>query len=405
MTEKFFHWLTGCARFEINGDHARFLNATAKSGFAMWGYERKSGMPIACCHAGDYKRLRPLARRCRVRLHCTEKSGMPFKLLRLRRRKGMLLGFACAVALYAFLGSFVWGVTVRGEDTITARQILLAAHNNGVYVGADKKSFTPRLAAHGIIADIPKLKWASVNTNGCFAEISVSERVETPNVTDDTKLSNIFAARAGTVCAIEAQHGRPEVKLGDTVAAGDLLISGLYRETPDPYSPVPEKPFQSLGAARGSIIAETYREFTVHVSAEKSEYIPTGEKKINTFVNIFGISIPLGINTQPKGNFRAYSKMKTVSALGTELPLSVTREIYEYTKQVSKTLSEEELKQSALLKLREAQRAELPAGGRVVKEELDYAFPDGMCILTARCRCEEEIGVLREILVNPTENE
>ena len=56
-------------------------------------------------------------------------------------------------------------------------------------------------------------------------------------------------------------------------------------------------------------------------------------------------------------------------------------------------------------KLREAQKAELPAGSKVLKEEFTYSFPDGMCILSARCRCQEEIGEVREILVNKTETE
>ena len=69
----------------------------------------------------------------------------------------------------------------------------------------------------------------------------------------------------------------------------------------------------------------------------------------------------------------------------------------------SRPLDRKGLKEEALRKLREAQKAELPAGSKILKEELSYSFPDGMCILSAQCRCQEEIGEVREILVNQTE--
>ena len=63
------------------------------------------------------------------------------------------------------------------------------------------------------------------------------------------------------------------------------------------------------------------------------------------------------------------------------------------------TLSEEEQKAAALRKLREVQKAQLPQGSSIKKEELEFTFSDGLCILSAKCRCWEEIGVVEKILV------
>lgn len=405
MLEKVFHLLTGYARFEITGDSVRFLNMAAKSGFGLWGFSRREGKLCARCRARDYKRLRPLARRCGARLRCVKKRGLPFQLRRLWLRKGMAAGVLCGIGLYFFLSSFVWGVSVSGTEILNDRQVLEAARESGVYVGARKDSFAPRLAAHSIINDLPKLEWASVNTNGCFVEVAVEEGAQKPEITDDLEWSNIVASRAGTVRAIEAERGRPEVVLGDTVREGELLISGLYQERLDPYSPPPKEPFKALGAARGSVTAETYREFTVQVSAVKREQFPTGEKRVNAFLHVFGLRIPLGLNEIPQEECRAYSEISVLTALDTSLPLSLERDVYEFLEEKDETLSEEKLKEAALLKLREAQRAAITPGGRVVREELEYSFPEGMCILSAKCRCEEEIGEVRKVLVNQTESE
>ncbi len=405
MLEKLFHLLTGYAQFEITGDSARFLNMTAKSGFGFWDFSRRGERSCVRCRAREYRRLWPFARRCGVRLRCVKKRGLPFQVRRLWLRKGLCLGILCGIALYFFLSSFVWGVSISGTESLSDRQVLEAAEKNGVYSGAWKGDFTPKLAAHSIISDLPELKWASVNTDGCFVEIAVGEGEKKPEITDDLRWSNMVAAREGKILAIEAERGRPEVALGDTVAKGDILISGLYQERLDPYAPPPEKPLETLGAARGSVRAETYREFTVQVSSEKRELLPTGKKQTNSVFCLFGFRIPLGLQSEPPENCRMYRDDSMVTALGVELPVGIEREVFVLLEETGRPMGKQELKEAALLKLREAQKAALPAGSRILKEELTYSFPEGMCIVSASCRCEEEIGEIREVLVNQTENE
>ena len=403
MLEKFFHLLTGYAQFEITGDSARFLNVTAKSGLGFWNFTKHNDCACVTCRARDYRRLLPFARRCRVKLRCVKKGGLPFGIWKLWQRKGLLIGAACGTALYLFLSSFVWGVTVSGTELLSDRQVLTAAEANGVYAGAWKRGFTPKLAAHSMISDLPQLKWASVNTDGCFVEVAVGEKEEKPEITDDLKWSNIVAVREGTILSIEAERGRPEIALGDTVEKGDLLISGLYQEKLDPWSPPPEHPLETLGAARGSVVAETYREFTVQVSAEKKELLPNGKRQVNSVLHCFGLTIPLGWNNAPEEECRVYRQDSVLTALDTPLPLWVERTVYEILEETSRPLNREEMKEEALRKLRDAQKTALPAGSKILKEELSYSFPDGMCILSAKCRCQEEIGEVREILVNQTE--
>ena len=403
MLEKIFHLLTGYAQFEIKGDSARFLNVTAKSGLGFWDFTKREDLACVTCRAGDYRRLLPFARRCRVKLRCVKKGGLPFAVRRLWQRKGLMIGAACGTALYLFLSSFVWGVTVSGTELLTDKQVLQAARENGVYAGALKSSFAPKLAGHSMIADLPQLKWASVNTDGCFVEVAVGEKAEKAEIYDVLNWSNFVAAREGSILSIEAERGRPEIALGDTVEKGDLLISGLYRERLDPWTPPPKNPVETLGAARGSVVAETFREFTVQVSAEKKELLPNGKKQVNSALHCFGLTIPLSWNSVPREECRSYRQDSVLTALDTPLPLWIERTVYEFLEETSRPLSREELQEEALRKLREAQKAALPAGSKILQEELSYSFPDGMCILSAQCRCEEEIGEVREILVNETE--
>ncbi len=399
MIERFFHFLTGWAEFEILGEAPRFLNLAARSGAGLWGFDRRDGKAVAECRAKEYKRLRLLARRCHVRLRCLSKGGLPFITRKVWMRKGLLAGVVCGTALYCFLSGFVWNVSVSGTRAIGDSLVLAAARSGGLYPGAAQDSYSPKLAARHIISQLPELKGVVVNTDGCFAEIVVGEAEKKPDIADDDRWSNIVAARAGTIRIVQAQRGRPEVSCGDAVEEGDLLISGLYQEKLEPWDPRADRPYESVGAARGSVIAETYREFTVQVSAVKKEMVFTGERKVNTAVTLFGLRVPLGFSAVPQGEWRVSTQNQTVKALGADLPLTVEREVFEAVREQKRTLTEAEMKEAALLKLREAQRSTISPGGRVVKEELTYAFPEGMCVLCAECRCEEEIGVVQEILV------
>lgn len=399
MLEKAFHWLTGCVRFQVKGDAARFFNIAAKSGLELWGYSKEQEFPSAWARLGDYRKLKRVCRRCNTRTRLLKKRGLPFQTGRLWRRKGLVLGGFAGITLYFFLSGFVWSVTVTGTERMTEAQILAAAQEAGVFVGASQKDFRPKKAALCILDQVKELSWLSVNTDGCFVEIALKEGREKPGIIDDEKLSNIVAAREGKVIAVEAHHGRPEVRLGETVKEGQLLISGLYPQKIDPYSPPPAGPMTTYGAARGSVVAETYREFTVRVSENRTEPQPTGKKQVNRSLILFGFRIPLGFNTVPREECRAFTERFSFSALDVELPLVLEQRVYEFLGSSERVLPEEELKESALLKLREAQRAALPLGARVVEETLEYVFSQGQCILSAKCRCEEEIGKEQPLIV------
>ncbi len=398
MLEKLFHLLSGYAEFSVTGNGARFFNMTAKSGIGLWGYRRRDGLPVARVKAREYRKLRRICRRSEARVHLMKKRGVPFQLRRLQKRKGLLLGAVCGAALYIFLSGFLWGVSVKGAQLLPDSLILESASHYGLYRGGFMGGLNPRSATHGILAEIPGLSWVGINTDGCFAEIDVKEAQPQPPLEEASGWSNIVASREGKVVAIQAKSGRPEVTLGEAVDRGQLLISGLYEERQDPWAEPLEDPLQVTGPARGSVIAETYRAFTVQVSGTKKEWAETGETLSSTSLYLLGLRLPLGLPL-PAVEGRFYEEKTPLTVLGTELPVSLDREACIVWEEHTRTLTQDEQRTQALLKLREAQRAEIAPGGQVVEEDLVFSFPEGQCILEARCICREEIGVVQEVLV------
>lgn len=398
MLTRIYHWLSGYVEFRVRGDSARLFTMAAKRGLGLWGFRREGEAAVARIRPREYKKLRLLCRRCGAAGRVTLKRGLPFQSARLWQRKGLILGSLMGAALYWYLSGFIWGVTVSGTEKLLPQQVLGAAQEGGVYVGAAREALRDGNPESKIQSILPQLSWVSVNTDGCYVEVAVKERAPRPEQEQKDEMSNIVASRAGQIVKIEAQDGRPQVELGDTVSEGQLLIAGIYREEPDPWSPQPPEPYHREGAARGSVTAETYREFTVQVSAVRDEPVVTGQRSA-LWLELFGMRIPLGLWSRYEGESREWSEEWRAGALGVELPLGIERRVTVCLENEQRTLTEDEQKAAALLKLREAQRAQLPEGSSIRREELEFAFADGICILSAKCRCWEEIGIVQKILV------
>lgn len=399
MLERLFHWLFGYVEFTVRGGAPRLFTMAAKNGLLLWDFAWEEETARARIKAREYRRLPPLCRRSGASARLEKKRGLPFFAARLARRKGLLAGAVLGAALFWYLSGFVWGVTVTGTETVTRRQVRDAAAQYGVSVGCPRAELKPRQAAHGILAQIGRLSWASVNTDGCFVEVAVKEGEPAPEAETQEKWSNLVAGRGGVVVSAQAEQGRLEVQPGDVVEQGQLLVSGLYQYVPDPYRAQPTHPAQIVGPARGSVIAETYREFTAQAGSTQARQVPAGEREERAFLRLFGLRLPLGLWGRPAGEFRFSQSVSAWEALGVQLPVALERERYDPVETHSVPLSREEQRDAALRALRQLQREELPQGAEILEEELRFTYTVEGCTVTARCRCWEEIGQIQEILV------
>lgn len=404
MLAEIAHWCRGTVRFSVRGDTSRFLTLCARAGIALRGLSREGELALASCGPADYLRLWPIARRARVRLRMRQKLGLPFRVRWMRKRPGLLAGALLAAVLCVYLAGGVWSIEVAGNERLGEAEVLRAAAAQGVSLGGRQSAIFPKRAANGMLGELAALSWVSVNTEGCFVTIEVREAEEKPVLTDREELSSIIARREGRVVAIEAERGRPEIALGDTVVEGQLLISGVYREKQQPYAQSPILT-ETLGAARGSVRAETFRQFSVSVPAAQARKFPAGPVERRHWLRLFGLRIPLGLFSKPRGEGRGWSEDHPVAALGVRLPLAVETQCFQPLEERKTLLSPGEQQRLALCRLRQSQREALgETEGHILEENLLWQEADGLCLLTADCRCEEEIGELQVILSNVTEN-
>ena len=387
MTEKLARWVFGTATARVSGDTARFLNIAVKSGVTPLELHREADGVRLVIRASQFKKLHKIKLRTHTRVRLVNRRGGPFILRRLLCRPGLLLGTALGVALFIRLSGFYWGISISGEAPYAKSEILAAAQRCGAYIGAPRKALDTALASNRVLLELPRLSWASLNTDGCFITLNVRAALEKDAGAEHDGAYDIVASRAGLVREITAESGTVLVEVGSAVAEGQVLVSGVT-EIGDPWG---EEPLRHLlSHARAEVIAETRHTFTASCPLET---VSVREKALGErrALYVLGVRIPLGLSGAPDAPLTAVSR-EPLTLLGTELPVWVeTLRIVE-PETVAVTFTEEEAKHRALEKVHELEDFYLGETGKLLSEEITYTVRGGVVYASAYCVCEENIA-------------
>lgn len=132
---------------------------------------------------------------------------------------------ALLAAATMWVPSRILFIQVQGNGDIPQRLILEAAGECGLSFGASRRELRSEQVKNYLLKAIPQLSWAGVNTSGCVATITVAVRSE-EEAQSESYAGSIIAARDALVTQITATGGTALCAVGDSVQAGDVLISG-----------------------------------------------------------------------------------------------------------------------------------------------------------------------------------
>lgn len=214
----------------------------------------------------DYALLEKLIRERGEKLTILGRKGFFWSLRALFRRPVLTAGLLLLLSLTVFLPTRVLFVEVTGNHRVPARSILEAANECGIRFGASRQRVRSEKMKNELLAQLPELKWAGVNTYGCVAVISVTERprLEAP---EDAALGHIVACTDGVIDSCTVTQGTALCEVGQAVGKGQILISG-YTDCGGAIL---------LKKAQGEVYARTLREFTAVTPDTCYRKQPSGE--------------------------------------------------------------------------------------------------------------------------------
>jgi similar to stage IV sporulation protein len=196
------------------------------SGLYVWDIRRLEPETLeAKIRAHGFSRIRELIWRTGLRVKIVSKKGGPFWWRNVTRRKNFLLGAAAFTGALIYLSSFVFFIKVDGFTGAERNQLLNALARKGLKPGVLRQELLQqkKLIEREIMIDTPNAVWLGITIRGVVAEVKVVKRKTAPQL---VKTCDIVAGRSGVVSKLITIRGIPVVKEGDTVARGDLLISG-----------------------------------------------------------------------------------------------------------------------------------------------------------------------------------
>ena len=197
--------------------------------------------------------------------------------------------------------------------------------------------------------------------------------------------TNLKASADGIITKINITSGNCLVKPGDTVAKGDLLVSGVIERADS----------TQFVRSAGSITAKTERELTVSGYYKRTLDEKIGRIKRKSVLSFFGINIPLFLGRE-NGNYESRTEIKEASLLGKSLPIRLYTKYFEMTAQKEVILSKEELLKELEEELTRAAQVEKIADFEVKNREFDEI--EGGIRLKALISAEENIAVEENML-------
>lgn len=315
-----YRFFCGVLQVEFFGTYTeKVLNLAAKNGITIWS-ARYVNQKIRCkITVKDFLKLPKILRKSGIRVHIIKKWGFPFFIKKYNKRLGIFTGLVVFFLALYIMSLFMWVIDIEGNKTVTDNEILAVCDELGVRQGVLKSKIKSKAKAQELLLKMDGLAWSSFNLEGCKLTVNVTEVTKV----DDEKgaATNLKAAADGTITHIDVKSGNCLVKVGDVVAKGDILVSGI----------IEREDGTDFVQSRGVIEAETKTQIELVQEYNYSVTMPTGEQKIKRVLDFFTLKIPLYLG----GEMREYTSQNEVlqlKLLGQKLPIKIHTKRFNFTK-------------------------------------------------------------------------
>lgn len=321
--------------------------------------------------------MRGAAKKSGCRVKIVKKSGLSFVLLRYRSRRALVFGLVLFSCVIIFSNAFIWTVRVDGNENMTDEEIKFVAEYCGLKQGVVKYKVNVKQFEDEALRFEPRLSWIYPEIRGTVLYIHVREKSISPLPVNVKEPCDVIASRSGVIKSITVKRGTPLVCVGDTVTAGDVLISGEGRLHAD-----------------GVVIAAYWEEEKGRAELKKLTVRPTGNKKSRYGIRICGFGMNFSFtNRAPFKECEKTDEEKQLKLFGDILlPVTVKKVTFKETYTKESTVSRETAVSETKERLKKSFFEKRPDSEVVsITEEVT---PDGeSAFVTLKFECESDIAL------------
>lgn len=385
----FFSYILGYLRISIEGYYIeRFINICKKRNITIWNLKRnKNTMLFFNVRIKEFKEVCKIVKQLNCKLKIRSKKGLPFLMYKYKKRKAFAILLIIVVFIIGLSSMYVWNVDIIEENNQELPNIRQDIEEAGIKLGTLKSKINSKEIINKIRLKRNDVAWMGIEKKGTNIIVKLVKADQKPEIVDTNEYCNIVSDKTGVITKINAQNGTANVKVGDTINKGDILINGWMEGK---YTGI------RYVHAKGEIEAKVW-----YTKNKKIPYILTQTRETGNQENKYSLKI----NNFEINFLKKYSKFEIYDTIETDskfrifsdfyLPISVVKTTFKEKENYTQKYTLEEAKTLGIEELQEELKKEIKDEKKIVNKNINtYEKEDGV-----------EIYVTYEVLENIGTNE
>ena len=392
IIKRIINYISGYLRIIVEGYYIeRFINICRNKKYKMWKLKKNSDIKIELnIEIKDFREICKIAKKTQCKVKIKNKRGLPFLLHKYKKRKIFVLFLILIIFLVFISSNFVWNIEIIEENGLEIENIMGSINTAGLTIGEFKSNIDTKEIINKVRLERNDIAWMGIELKGTNAIVKLVKAEEKPKIVDEDEYCNIVSNKNGVITKINAQDGTANVKVGDTVSEGDILINGWMEGK---YTGV------RYVHAKGEIEARVWYTKKITIQYNATEKRSTGNEEINYGIKInnFKINFPKGVS-----KFKFYDTIETEDKIklfsNFYLPISVVKTTNQEYEEVKKTYTTEEAKSLGIQQLEAELESEIENKDNIVNKNINTYENENSIDIYVTYEVLENIGTNEKIV-------
>ena len=370
-----FSYILGFLKISVKGYYIeRFINICKNNKITIWNLKRKDNIELNLnVRIKEFKEISKIAKKTGCKVKIKNKKGIPFLLHKYKKRKIFFILLILLVLIIGLSSCFVWNVEIEEENGYELENIREDIEKAGLKSGVFKGKINTKEIINKIRLERKDIAWMGIELKGTNAIVKLVKSDEKPEIINEDEYCNIISDKEGIITKISVQNGTANVKVGDTVNIGDVLVNGWI-----------EGKFTGIRYVHSLAEIEAKVWYTESIkipyNVTETKYTGNEEGKYGIKFNNFQINF-----TKKYSKFKIYDTIETENKIKLfsdfYLPISIVKTTYKEQEKVEKTYTVEEAKNIGIKQLEEKLDGKIENKDNIVNKNINtYEQADGVLV-------------------------